>query len=198
MGSAPVTAYFQFAQQNIQQVYNGNEEAIIAEAERRRKEVMAQGLETAKAKFREAILEVEGRHHEELSSKQQAQSSSDKMQVELGATKARVFKLENEKALEVEAKKAEMDALRKQLTHECQETVNAVTANAEQGVARLRSDFDERVTQVQRELKDAENENYSLQQIIDDLRAENKGLTEPGYCPPTSIAVSPAMTPSHS
>ena len=31
MGSAPVTAYFQFAQQNIQQVYNGNEEAIIGE-----------------------------------------------------------------------------------------------------------------------------------------------------------------------
>ena len=25
MGSAPVTAYFQFAPQNIQQVYNGNE-----------------------------------------------------------------------------------------------------------------------------------------------------------------------------
>ena len=25
MGSAPATAYFQFVQQNIQQVYNGNE-----------------------------------------------------------------------------------------------------------------------------------------------------------------------------
>ena len=33
MGSAPVTAYFQFVQQNTQQVYNGNEEAIVAEAE---------------------------------------------------------------------------------------------------------------------------------------------------------------------
>ena len=29
MGSAPVTAYFQFVQQNIQQVYNGNEDAIV-------------------------------------------------------------------------------------------------------------------------------------------------------------------------
>ena len=76
MGSAPVTAYFQFVQQNIQQVYNGNEEAIIAEAERRHKEVMAQWLEMVKAKFHQAILEVEGKHHEELSSvKQQAQSS---------------------------------------------------------------------------------------------------------------------------
>ena len=33
MGTAPVTAYFQFVQQNTQQVYNGNEEAVIAQAE---------------------------------------------------------------------------------------------------------------------------------------------------------------------
>ena len=48
MGSAPVTAYFQFVQQNIQQVYNGSEDAIIAEAERRHKEIMGQWLEMVK------------------------------------------------------------------------------------------------------------------------------------------------------
>ena len=85
---------------------------------------MAQRLETANAKLREAILEVEGKHHEELSSmKQQAQTSYDKLQVELSAAKPRIFKLENEKA-------AEMDALRTQPTHDCQGTVNAVTLNA--------------------------------------------------------------------
>ena len=106
MGSAPVTAYFQFVQQNIQQVYNGNEEAIIAEAERRHKEVLAQWMETVKAKFHQAIIEVEGRHHDEVRSvKQQAQSSYDKLQAELSTAKARIFKLENDRALEAEAKK---------------------------------------------------------------------------------------------
>lgn len=123
MGLAPVTAYFQCAQQNIQQVYNGNEDAIIAEAERRHNEVMARWVA-----LHEAILEVESRHHEELSSvKQQAQSSYDKLRVELSATKARVFTLGQEKV-------AELDALRAQLMQDCKATVNSVTLNLEQGV----------------------------------------------------------------
>ena len=163
MGSAPVTAYFQFVQRNIQQVYNGNEEAIIAEAERRHKEVMTQWLDTAKSKFHQAILEVEGKHHEELSSvKQQAQSSYNKLQAELSAAKARVFKLENDKALEAEAKKAEMDSLRTQLMHDCQQTVGAVTSNAEQGVAKLRAEFDERESKLLRDLRDAEKDEGKL------------------------------------
>ena len=163
-----MTAYFQFVQQSIQQVYNGNEEAIIAEAERRHKEVMAQWLETVKAKFHQATLEVGGKHHEELSSvKHQAQSSYNQLQAELSAAKARVLELENDKALEMEAKKADMHSLRNQL-------------NAEQGVAKLRAEFDERESKLQRDLRDAENENYSLQQIIDDLRAEDKDVTDPG------------------
>ena len=47
--------------------------------------------------------------------------------------------------------------------HECQQTVSAITSSAEQGVAKLRAEFDERETQLRRELRDAENENYSLQ-----------------------------------
>ena len=143
-------------------------DAIIAEAERRHKEVLAQWMDTVKAKFHQAILEVEGRHHEEVSSvKQQAQSSYDKLQAELSAAKARIFKLENDRALEAEAKKAEMHSLRAQLTHECQQTVNAITESAEQGVVRLRAEFDERELKLQRDLREAENDNYSLQQIIE-------------------------------
>ena len=195
MGSAPVTAYFQFVQQNIQQVYNGNEDAIIAEDERRHKEVLAQWMDTVKAKFHQAIIEVEGRHHEEVSSvKQQAQSSYDKLQAELSAAKARIFKLENDKALEAEAKKAEMDSFRTQITYECQQTVNAITESAEQGVVKLRAEFDERELKLQRDLREAENENYSLQQIIDDLRADNKVADEPEYIP-TSVVASPIVTP---
>ena len=166
MGSAPVTAYFQFVQQNIQQVYNGNEDAVIAEAERRHKEVLAQWMDTVKAKFHQAIIEVEGRHREEVRSvKQQAQSSYDKLQAELSAAIARIFNLENDRALEAEAKKAEMDSLRTQITHECQQTVNAITESAEQGVVKLRAEFDEPELKLQRDLREAENENYSLQQI---------------------------------
>ena len=195
MGSAPVTAYFQFVQQNTQQVYNGNEDAITAEAEQRHKEVSAQWMDTVKAKFHQAILEVEGRHHEEVSSvKQQAQSSYDKLQAELSAARARIFKLENDKALEAEAKKAEMDSLRTQLMHECQQTANAITVSAEQGVVKLRAELDEHELKLQRGLREAENENYSLQQIIDDLRADNKDTVEPEYIP-TSMNASPMMTP---
>ena len=51
-------------------------------------------METVQAKFHQAILEVEGKHHEELGSvKQQAQSSYNKLQVELSAAKARIFNL---------------------------------------------------------------------------------------------------------
>ena len=90
--------------------------------------------------------------------------------------------------------KAEMDSLRTQLMHHCQQTVSAITSNAEQGVAKLRAEFDERELKLQRDLREAENENYSLQQIIGDPRAENKDATDPGYCP-TSIIASPTLTP---
>ena len=152
-------------------------------------------METVKAKFHQAILEVEGKHHDQLSSvKQQAQSSYDKLQAELSTAKARIFKLENDKALEAEAKKAEMDSLRTQLMHECQQTVNAITTGAEQGVVKLRAEFDERELKLQRDLREAENENYSLQQIIDDMRAENKDTADQEYVP-TSLIASPMMTP---
>ena len=78
------------------------------------------------------------------------------MQAELSAAKARVFKLENDKALETHAKKAEMDPLRAQLMHDCQQTVGAITSNAEQGVAKLRAEFDERESKLQRDLRGAE------------------------------------------
>ena len=128
------------------------------------------------AKFHQAILEVGGKHHEELSSvKQQAQSSYNQLQAELSAARARMFKLENDKALEVEAKKLKWMPC----ANNSRMTVNAVTTSAEKGVAKLRAEFDERENKLQRELRDAENENYSLQQIIDDLRAENKEHTGP-------------------
>ena len=63
----------------------------------------------------------------------------------------------------------EMGSLRTQLMHGCQQTASAITSNAEQGVAKLRAEFGERESKL-RDLRDAENENYSLQQIIDDLR----------------------------
>lgn len=133
-------------------------------------------------------LEVEGKHHEQRSSvKRQVQDSSNQLQAELGAAKARILKLENDNAMEAEATKAEMDALRMQLMRECQQTVNAVTTSAEGGVAKLRAEFDERVTKLQRDLRDAETESYNLQQIIDDLRAEK--VQEEGYCP-TSVNAS--------
>ena len=70
-------------QQNIQQVYNGNEDAIIAEAERRHKEIMGQWLDMVKTKFRQAIDEVASKHHEEISSvKHQAQSSYNQVLLE--------------------------------------------------------------------------------------------------------------------
>ena len=75
------------------------------------------------------------------------------MQAELSAAKARIFKLENDRALEAEAKKAEMDSLRTQLTLECQQTVNAITESAEQGVVKLRAEFDERELKLQRDLR---------------------------------------------
>ena len=57
---------------------------------------MVQWLDMEKAKFHQAILEVEGKHHDETSSvKQQAQSSYNKLQAELSAAKASVFKQEN-------------------------------------------------------------------------------------------------------
>ena len=197
MGSAPVTAYFQFVQQNIQQVYNGNEDAIIAEAERRHKEIMGQWLNMVKTKFRQAIDEVASKHHEELSSvKQQAQSSYNQVQGELSAAKARILKLESERSIEAEARKAELDSLRIQLMHDCQQTVAAITSGAEQGVATLRAEFDERETQLRRELRDAENENYSLQQMLDDLKAKMHAGPELEYHP-TSVMNTPVSTPRH-
>ena len=197
MGSAPVTAYFEFVQQNIQQVYNGNEDAIIAEAERRHKEIMGQWLETVKTKFRQAIDEVASKHHEELSSvRQQAQSSYNQAQGELSAAKARILKLESERSIEAEARKAELDSLRIQLMHDCQQTVTAITSGAEQGVATLRAEFDERETQLRRELRDAENENYSLQQMLDDLKAKVHAEPELEYRP-TSVMNTPVSTPRH-
>ena len=197
MGSAPVTAYFQFVQQNIQQVYNGNEDAIIAEAERRHKEIMGQWLNMVKTKFRQAMDEVASKHHEELSSvKHQAQSSYNQAQGELSAARARILKLESERSIEAEAKKAELDSLRIQLMHECQQTVSAITSSAEQGVATLRAEFDERETQLRRELHDAENENYSLQQMLDDLRSKTHAEPELEYRP-TSVVNTPVSTPRH-
>ena len=197
MGSAPVTAYFQFVQQNIQQVYNGNEDAIIAEAERRHKEIMGQWLDMVKTKFRQAIDEVASKHHEELSSvRQQAQSSYNQVQGELSAAKARILKLESERSIEAEARKAELDSLRIQLMHDCQQTVTAITSGAEQGVATLRAEFDERETQLRRELRDAENENYSLQQMLDDLKAKMHAGPELEYHP-TSVMNTPVSTPRH-
>ena len=197
MGSAPVTAYFQFVQQNIQQVYNGNEDAIIAEAERRHKEIMGQWLEMVKTKFRQAIDEVASKHHEELSSvRQQAQSSYNQVQGELSAAKARILKLESERSIEAEARKAELDSLRIQLMHDCQQTVTAITSGAEQGVATLRAEFNERETQLRRELRDAENENYSLQQMLDDLKAKMHAGPELEYHP-TSVMNTPVSTPGH-
>ena len=197
MGSAPVTAYFQFVQQNIQQVYNGNEDAIIAEAERRHKEIMGQWLEMVKTKFCQAIDEVASKHHEELSSiRQQAQSSYNQVQGELSAAKARILKLESERSIEAEARKAELDSLRIQLMHGCQQTVTAITSGAEQGVATLRAEFDERETQLRRELRDAENENYSLQQMLDDLKAKMHAGPELEYHP-TSVMNTPVSTPRH-
>ena len=67
--------------------------------------------------------------------------------------------------------------------HECQQTVNAITVGAEQGVVKLRAEFDERELKLQSGLREAEIENYSLQQIIDDMRAENKDTVEPEYVP---------------
>ena len=72
--------------------------------------------------------------------------------------------------------------------------MNAITESAEQGVVKLRAEFDEPELKLQRDLREAENENYSLQQIIDDLRAGNKVTDEPEYVP-TSVVASPVATP---
>lgn len=79
-----------------------------------------------------------------------------------------------------------MNVLREQLTEDCKATVNSITFDAEPGVDEIGKEFDRRTLSLQRDLKHA-------QEIIDELRAELKDLTDQEYRP-TSAVPSSMMT----
>ena len=102
--SQPVTAYFQFIQNNVHQIQAGNVEGVMREAEQRHREIMAATLENVRQQYDAEVRRQQSAMNEQLA---EAQRQVDQMRVQHSANESQ--------NMQIHALQAQVQSLKEQI-----------------------------------------------------------------------------------